>query len=152
MSASIFLDQNNVADVEEGDEFAPRFDDNGLICCVVSDHSTNEVVMVAYMNAEALSRTISSRTATYWSRSRQKYWVKGETSGHTQHVERMRVDCDQDVILMSVTTAGTGANCHTGRTSCFYRDIDLGGSGFEPKLTTSDTHRHFDPAQIYKAD
>lgn len=147
-----FLDQKSVDDVEEGAEFAPRFDDNGLVCCVVSDHTTKEVVMVAYMNAEALSQTIATKTATYWSRSRKKLWVKGETSGHTQRVERMRVDCDQDVILMSVTTAGTGANCHTGRTSCFYRDVILDGSDDRPQLMTSDTHRHFDPKQVYKAE
>lgn len=152
MNSSNFMDQSSVVDLEEGNDFAPKFDDNGLICCVVSDHTTKEVVMVAYMNAEAISRTISTRTATYWSRSRKKYWVKGETSGHTQRVERMRVDCDQDVILMNVSTAGTGANCHTGRTSCFYRDIDLDASDAGPKLVTSDKHRHFDPAQIYKPD
>ncbi|MEP0518719.1 MAG: phosphoribosyl-AMP cyclohydrolase [Hyphomicrobiales bacterium] len=147
-----FLNQTSVDDIEEGKEFAPKFDENGLICCVVSDHTTKDVVMVAYMNAEALSQTITTRTGTYWSRSRNKLWVKGETSGHTQHVERMRVDCDQDVILMSVTTAGTGANCHTGRKSCFFRDIDLEVPGANPQLVTSDEHRHFDPAQVYTSE
>ncbi|MEH6728558.1 MAG: phosphoribosyl-AMP cyclohydrolase, partial [Hyphomicrobiales bacterium] len=89
---------------------------------------------------------------TYWSRSRQKLWVKGETSGHTQHVERMQVDCDQDVLLIDVTTAGSGANCHTGRTSCFYRDVDLDGDGRRPGLTTTDQTRHFDPSVVYKSE
>lgn len=152
MAAIEFSNQGAVSDVEEGSEFAPKFDANGLICCVVSDHTTKDIVMVAYMNADALSQTILTRTGTYWSRSRKKLWVKGETSGHTQRVERMRVDCDQDVILMSVTTAGTGANCHTGRKSCFYRDIDLEGAGSDPQLMTSDQHRHFDPAQVYTSE
>lgn len=152
MTSRNFLDQTSARDIEEGAEFAPKFDKDGLICCVVSDHATNAVVMVAYMNAEALWQTITTRKATYWSRSRQKYWVKGETSGHTQYVERMRVDCDQDVILLSVTTAGSGANCHTGRTSCFYRDVVLGAAEEGAKLVESDSHRHFDPAEVYKAD
>ncbi|MCL4166290.1 UNVERIFIED_CONTAM: hypothetical protein GTU68_021245 [Idotea baltica] len=107
--------------------------------------------MVAHMNKDALEKTIETRVATYWSRSRRKLWVKGETSGHTQYVERMQVDCDQDVLLISVTTAGSGANCHTGRTSCFYRDVDLTAEG-SAGLVTTDTVRHFDPSEVYKAD
>lgn len=141
----------SVDDLEEGGEFAPKFGSDGLIACVVSDHAIGRVVMVAHMNAEALAKTIETRVATYWSRSRQKLWVKGETSGHTQYVERMQVDCDQDVLLISVTTAGSGANCHTGRTSCFYRDVDLGSDG-NAGLITTDTIRHFDPSEVYKSD
>nr|WP_306267452.1 phosphoribosyl-AMP cyclohydrolase [Pararhizobium sp. IMCC3301] len=147
-----FQQPGSITDLEEGAVFAPKFSADGLIACVVSDHATGRVVMVAHMNEEALARTIASRKATYWSRSRQALWVKGETSGHSQYVERMQVDCDQDVILLSVTTAGSGANCHTGRISCFYRDVDLSGDGTAPKLVTTDDTRHFNPTEIYKTD
>lgn len=146
-----FQDRSSVDDLEEGAEFAPKFGSDGLITCVISDHANGRVVMVAHMNEDALAQTIETRVATYWSRSRQKLWVKGETSGHTQSVERMQVDCDQDVLLISVTTAGSGANCHTGRTSCFYRDVDLAGNG-STGLITTDTTRHFDPSEVYKSD
>lgn len=152
MAQTKFQQSGSIADLEEGAVFAPKFAADGLIPCVVSDHATGRVVMVAHMNEEALARTIATRKATYWSRSRQALWVKGETSGHSQHVERMQVDCDQDVILLSVTTAGSGANCHTGRISCFYRDVDLSGDGLVPKLVMTDETRHFDPAEIYKSD
>lgn len=152
VSSLQFHNQNTVADLEEGAEFAPKFGADGLITCIITDHASGRVVMVAHMNQDALAKTLETRLATYWSRSRQKLWVKGETSGHTQHVERMQVDCDQDVLLIGVTTAGSGANCHTGRTSCFYRDVDLDGDGGRPDLTTTDQTRHFDPSVVYKSD
>lgn len=151
MPSSQFHEPGSVDDLEEGVEFAPKFGSDGLITCVISDHAAGRVVMVAHMNADALAKTIETRVATYWSRSRQKLWVKGETSGQTQYVERMQVDCDQDVLLISVTTAGSGANCHTGRTSCFYRDVDLGAVG-SAGLVTTDKTRHFDPSEVYKSD
>lgn len=152
MSLSQFQDQNSVDDLEEGADFAPKFGPDGLITCIVSDHASGQVVMVAHMNADALAKTIETRVATYWSRSRKKLWVKGETSGHTQYVERIQTDCDQDVLLMGVTTAGSGANCHTGRTSCFYRDVELGSGSKMPGLITTDNTRHFDPSVVYKTD
>lgn len=152
MSVVQFQDRNSVADLEEGADFAPKFDADGLITCVITDHASGEVVMVAHMNSDALARTLQTRIATYWSRSRQKLWVKGETSGHTQHVERIQVDCDQDVLLIDVTTDGSGANCHTGRKSCFFRDIDLAGDMQRPSLDTTDQTRLFDPAVVYKTD
>ena len=111
-------------DLETTTEFRPRFDANGLIPAIVTDAATREVVMFAWMNQEALDRTIASGTAHYWSRSRQALWQKGETSGNTQSVKEMRIDCDQDVLWLAVETAGDGVNCHTGARSCFYRRVE----------------------------
>ncbi|PCJ91862.1 MAG: phosphoribosyl-AMP cyclohydrolase [Hyphomicrobiales bacterium] len=150
MSDQKFITQKEADDVEMGAQFAPKFDSAGLITCIVRDVETGEIVMVAHMNEDALAKTIATRIATYWSRSRAKLWVKGETSGHTQHVERLQVDCDQDVLLMSVRTDGTGANCHTGRKSCFYRDIALGGSPADATLSITGSDPLFDPKKVYK--
>lgn len=100
-----------------------RFDANGLIPAIAQDHETGEVLMLAWMNAEAVERTRTTGRATYWSRSRQEYWVKGETSGHTQEVLAMAVDCDQDAILLTVVQ--TGAACHTGQRNCFFTPIEM---------------------------
>ena len=114
------------AEQDETDELRPKFNADGLIAAIAQDADTNEVLMLAWMNAEALATTLDTGRATYWSRSRQSLWVKGETSGHTQEVVELLVDCDQDAVLMKVRQAG-GA-CHTGRKSCFYRTVD--GSSF----------------------
>ena len=114
-------------ELEEGRHLAPKFDANGLITAVVTDVDTRDVLMVAHMNAEALERTIASGDAWYWSRSRAKLWRKGESSGHTQRVEEMRIDCDQDAVWISVRQ--TGPACHTNRKSCFYRRIDRDVAG-----------------------
>lgn len=100
----------------------PKFNADGLIAAIAQDHETGEVLMLAWMNVEALSATIETGKATYWSRSRGALWVKGETSGNTQAVVEMRVDCDQDAVLLKVRQSG-GA-CHTNRPSCFYRVIN----------------------------
>ncbi len=110
---------------DETRELRPKFDAAGLVAAIAQDAETGEVLMLAWMNAEALARTLKTGRATYWSRSRGEIWVKGETSGHTQEVVEVRVDCDQDAVLLKVRQAG-GA-CHTGRESCFYRIAD--GSG-----------------------
>ncbi len=94
----------------------------GLVPCIVQDAVTGQVLMLAYMNEESLQKTVATKLATYWSRSRQELWVKGETSGHYQHVEEVLVDCDEDTILLKVKQ--DGAACHTGKYSCFYRDIE----------------------------
>ena len=104
-------------------EFVPRFDANGLITAIAQDAKTHSVLMVAHMNAEALELTLATGIAHYWSRSRASLWKKGETSDNIQRVQEMRVDCDQDVILMQVTVEGDGNSCHTGRESCFYRVV-----------------------------
>lgn len=111
-------------DVEEGDVFAPRFDANGLIVCVTTEAATREVLMVAYMNQLALEKTIETGVAHYWSRSRNALWRKGDTSGQTQKVVALRVDCDQDALLLEVEVGGDGRACHTGRKSCFYRSLE----------------------------
>jgi len=100
----------------------PKFNADGLIAAIVQDAESHEVLMMAWMNAEALRATLTTRQATYWSRSRQELWIKGTTSGHTQTVSEIRVDCDQDALLLKVEQ--TGAACHTGRKSCFYRILD----------------------------
>ncbi len=107
---------------EEGLAFQPKFDASGFVTCVATDAATGDVLMVAHMNDEALRKTIESGEAWYFSRSRNALWRKGETSGHTQRVVEMRLDCDQDAIWIRVEQSG--AACHTGRHSCFYRKID----------------------------
>ncbi|MEW5423858.1 phosphoribosyl-AMP cyclohydrolase [Amorphus sp. 3PC139-8] len=114
---------------DEAAELRPRFDEAGLVTCVVTDADTGDVLMVAHMNAEALAKTIATKIAHYWSRSRQALWRKGDTSGSVQSVTEMRVDCDQDAVWIKVRVGGSGASCHTGRTSCFYRQVPLGTSG-----------------------
>lgn len=108
-------------DLETTIQFRPRFGVDGLIPAIVTDARSGEVVMFAWMNQEALSLTLSTRIAHYWSRSRMALWQKGETSGNTQSVIEMRIDCDQDALWLRVETAGDGVNCHTGARSCFYR-------------------------------
>lgn len=111
--------------LEEGSVLTPRFDDKGLIPAIATDASTGDVLMFAWMNAQALSLTITSGQAHYYSRSRQELWHKGATSGHTQKVTEIRTDCDQDVIWIKVEQ--TGAACHTNRPSCFYRRVEKDG-------------------------
>ena len=113
-------------DLEEGTSLNPRYDANGLISAVVTDEQSGEVLMLAHMNAEALRRTIETREGWFWSRSRKALWKKGETSGNVLRVSEMRIDCDQDAVLMKVSVTGDGKTCHTGRRSCFYRAIPLG--------------------------
>ncbi len=112
--------------LEEGADFVPRFDANGLIVCVTMEARTREVLMVAYMNQLALDKTIETGVAHYWSRSRQSLWRKGDTSGQVQTVISLSVDCDQDAILLEVEAGGDGKACHTGRKSCFYRKLERG--------------------------
>lgn len=134
--------------LEEGTAFTPKFDANGLITAVVTDARDNALLMVAHMNAEALSLTIETGIAHYFSRSREKIWKKGETSGNLQSVVEMMTDCDQDALLLKVSVAGHDATCHTGRRSCFYRRVGLAEGA--AKLTISDDIRHFEPHDIYK--
>ena len=115
--------------IEEGAVFTPKFDANGLIVCITCDDATGDILMVAWMNAEALRLTIDSGVAHYWSRSRNALWRKGDTSGQVQKVSDMRTDCDQDAILLRVVPGGDGGACHTGRRSCFYRRLKTPGNG-----------------------
>lgn len=109
--------------IEEGAVFMPRFDASGLITAVVTDAQDGELLMVAHMNEEALRLTLETGIAHYWSRSRNKLWKKGETSGNLQSVIELRTDCDQDALWLKVRVTGDGPTCHTGRRSCFYRQI-----------------------------
>jgi len=135
-------------DIEEGLALAPKFDAGGLVTCVATDAATGDVLMVAHMNAEALKRTIETGEAWYFSRSRGALWRKGESSGHTQRVIEMRVDCDQDAIWIKVEQQGPGA-CHTGRHSCFYRVVPLRQPG-AAMLEFRDAEKTFDAADIYR--
>ena len=126
------------AELEEGRAFTPRFGADGLITCVTADAQTGAVLMVAHMNAEALARTLETGEAWYWSRSRGELWHKGATSGQIQTVVEMRVDCDQDAILLKVRVGGDGGACHTGRPSCFYRRVALPWAGGQPALEPAD--------------
>jgi phosphoribosyl-AMP cyclohydrolase len=134
-------------ELEEGTAFAPRFDANGLVTAVTIEAGSNELLMLAHMNAQALSLTLETGFAHYWSRSRAKIWKKGETSGELQKLVELRVDCDQDAVVLVVKQTGRGAACHTGRKSCFYRRAVVDGDS----VTLEDTGlpRLFDPAQIY---
>ena len=138
-----------MSDIEESLTLQPRYDGDGLVTCVATDAATGEVLMVAHMNAEALRRTIATGEAWYYSRSRRALWRKGESSGHTQRVVELRVDCDQDAIWIRVEQTGPGA-CHTGRRSCFYRAAPLGQSGATVTLEFRDAEQAFDPAKTYK--
>jgi phosphoribosyl-AMP cyclohydrolase len=140
-----FAPPGAVADLEEGSALTPKFDVDGLVTCVATDAASGETLMVAHMNAEALAKTISTGQAWYYSRSRGMLWHKGETSGHTQRVVEMRIDCDQDAVWIKVEQVG-GA-CHTGRRSCFYRVVPLGEAG-AVTLEFRD-ERVFDPKMIY---
>jgi phosphoribosyl-AMP cyclohydrolase len=144
-----FAPPGKTADLEEGVALTPKFDADGLITCVATDAGSGEVLMVAHMNAAALAKTIATGQAWYYSRSRAALWRKGETSGHIQRVVEMRVDCDQDAVLIKVEQEG-GA-CHTGRRSCFYRAVPLGKAGAKPGAVTLEfrDERVFDPKTVY---
>jgi phosphoribosyl-AMP cyclohydrolase len=116
----------SASELDQSLTFTPRFDAHGLIPVVAIDAKDGAVLMLAYMNAEAIRATLETGQATYWSRSRQALWRKGETSGHTQRVISLKVDCDQDALLMTVEQVGPA--CHTGETSCFYRTVTNGGT------------------------
>jgi phosphoribosyl-AMP cyclohydrolase len=125
-------------ELEEGIALTPKFDANGLITAVVTDAVSGDVLMLAHMNAEALARSIASGDAWYYSRSRQQLWRKGETSGNTQKIVEMRMDCDQDAAWIKVEQ--TGPACHTERRSCFYRVVKSGKAGPVLKQETLKKH------------
>ena len=119
-------------ELERGAVLAPRFDADGLIAAVATHADTGEVLMLAWMNAEALRRTLDTREAHYFSRSRQALWRKGETSGQVQTVDEVRIDCDQDAVWLKVRPRGDGGACHTGQRSCFYRVVEDGRLVLKP--------------------
>ena len=135
------------ADLEEGAAFAPRFDAAGLVTVITVEAGSNDVLMLAHMNSEALRLTLETGIAHYWSRSRGKLWKKGETSGELQEVVEIRTDCDQDALGLLVNQTGRGAACHTGRKTCFYRRALVNGEGVT--LEDRGLPRLFDPDQVY---
>jgi phosphoribosyl-AMP cyclohydrolase len=138
------------ADIEEGTAFSPRFDANGLIPVVVTSATTGDVLMLAYMNDEALARTIETGEAQFWSRSRKRLWRKGEESGNTMRVVELRTDCDQDAIWLKVELGGAEACCHTGRRSCFYRAAPVGkGAAAGVTLSFVEAEKLFEPENVY---
>jgi phosphoribosyl-AMP cyclohydrolase len=131
-------------DIEKGVEFLPKFDDNGLITAIAQDNRSGQILMVAYMNREALEMTIRTGYATYFSRSRQKLWKKGEQSGHVQKVEQILVDCDQDCLILKVTVSA--GQCHVGYRSCFYRALKKNTN----KKLEFIAERVYNPEKIYR--
>ena len=125
-SSSAFSARGSTADIEQGTVFQPKFDADGLIAAIVTDANTGQMLMFAWMNAEALRLSLDTGVAHFWSRSRGRLWRKGEESGNTLTIREARVDCDQDAIWLRVSVEGAGVACHTGERSCFYRSITLG--------------------------
>ena len=147
----MFKKRDNIKEVEEGKYLAPKFDEYGLIPVITTDSQTGDILMHGYMNDEALRKTIESREAHYWSRSRNKIWRKGQVSGFVQKVKEIRIDDDQDSVWLSVDI-GKGSSCHVGYRSCFYRSIPLGKIKNDEKLEIEfkEKKKNFDPKKVYK--
>lgn len=143
----MFSKRVSIEQVEEGNELAPKFDADGLIACVTTSASTGEVLMLGYMNEEALRKTIETGEAHYYSRSRKVLWHKGATSGLVQRIKEMRIDDDQDAVWISVDIPGD-ASCHVGYRSCFYRAVPT-GVGSNPVLSFTESEKVFDPVAVY---
>jgi len=147
----MFKKRDSIKEVEEGKYLEPKFGENGLIPVITSDIKTGDILMHGYMNDEALKRTIETKEAHYWSRSRKKIWHKGQISGFVQKVKEIRIDDDQDSIWLSVDI-GDGSSCHVGYRSCFYRSIPLGTIKDIEKLEMKfkENKKTFDPKKVYK--
>ena len=147
----MFKKRDSVFEVEEGKFLSPKFDDKGFIPVVTTDSKTGEVLMHGYMNSEALKKTIETKEAHYWSRSRNAIWHKGKTSGFSQKVIQIRIDDDQDSIWL-IVDIGNGASCHVGYKSCFYRSIPLGKINETEKVEIKfeEKEKKFDPKKVYK--
>lgn len=152
---SLFSQRISVEQVEEGNTLAPKFDEHGLIACVTTSAQSGDVLMIGYMNAEALAKTIETGEAHYWSRSRKLLWHKGANSGLIHKVVEMRIDDDQDAVWLRVEIPGTEetkgreASCHVGYRSCFYREIPTGKAEGPITLTFREDDKTFDPQQVY---
>lgn len=148
-----FPARTTTAEIELGSTLQPKFGSDGLIPCITQDIATGQVLMFAFMNAESLQHTLATKKATYWSRSRNKLWCKGEESGNVQWVKELYTDCDQDVLLIKVEQSGAAnASCHNGYKSCFYRQLDSldeAAAGTSFKINTI-SKPLFDPAVVYK--
>ncbi|MDX1949702.1 MAG: phosphoribosyl-AMP cyclohydrolase [Rickettsiales bacterium] len=150
MSETLFKKRISVEQVEEGNELAPKFDEHGLMPCVTTSAKTGEVLMLGYMNAEALEKTITSGEAHYWSRSRKILWHKGANSGFIQKVVDLRIDDDQDAVWLQVELVGQEASCHVGYRSCFYRSIPTADDRKNGEaLIYREDAKTFDPLEVY---
>jgi len=147
----MFKKRHTIKEVEEGKYLSPKFDENSLIPVITTDYKTGNILMHGYMNYEALKKTIETKEAHYWSRSRKKIWRKGQVSGFIQKVKEIRIDDDQDSVWLSVDI-GNGSSCHVGYRSCFYRSIPLGKIKNEEELEMEfkETEKTFDPEKVYK--
>ena len=148
MNKIIFAKRESVEQVEEGSILAPKFDQNGIIPAVVTEASSGELLMLGYMNKESLRKTIETKEAYYWSRSREVLWKKGDSSGMIHEVEEILIDDDQDSLWLKVSIKGLGASCHVGYKSCFYRSLqNITEDGVELKFTENE--KVFDPEVVY---
>jgi len=147
----MFKKRDNIKEIEEGQYLTPKFDKNGLIPVITSDYQNGVILMHGYMNNVALKKTIETKEAHYWSRSRKKIWHKGKISGFTQKIKEIRIDDDQDSIWL-IVDIGNGASCHVGYRSCFYRKIPLGKIKKKKKIKIKfkEKKKIFDPKEIYK--
>ena len=147
----MFKKRHTIKEVEEGKYLSPKFDENGLIPVITTDFKTGDILMHGYINYESLKKTIETKEAYYWSRSRKKIWHKGQVSGFVQKVKEIRIDDDQDSVWLSVDI-GNGSSCHVGYRSCFYRSIPLGKIKNEEELEMEfkETEKTFDPKKVYK--
>ncbi len=149
-SKQIFAPRPDKSELETGTVFSPKFDKSGLLPAITTDAISGDVLMLAYMNEQALALSIETGIAHYWSRSRKKLWIKGETSGNMQRIIELRTDCDQDAIWMKVEQQGKGAACHVGYKSCFFRAIPT-GTPPAPDLALDFKEKAplFDPDEVY---
>jgi len=147
----MFKKRHTIKEVEEGKYLSPKFNENSLIPVITTDFKTGDILMHGYMNYEALKKTIETKEAHYWSRSRKKIWRKGQVSGFIQKVKEIRIDDDQDSVWLSVDI-GNGSSCHVGYRSCFYRSIPLGKIKNEEELEMEfkEKKKIFDPKKVYK--
>jgi phosphoribosyl-AMP cyclohydrolase len=147
----MFKKRENIAEIEEGDLLSPKFDNDGLIPVITMCSKTREILMHSYMNIEAFQKTIETKEAHYFSRSRNQIWHKGKTSGFTQKILEIRIDDDQDSVLLTVDI-GNGASCHVGYRSCFYRSVPLGPikNGRKIVMKFEEKEKTFDPEVVYK--
>ena len=147
----MFKKRDNIKEIEEGKYLQPKFDENGLIPVITADFKTGDILMHGYMNNESLKKTIETKEAHYWSRSRKKIWHKGQISGFVQKVKEIKIDDDQDSIWLSIDI-GNGASCHVGYRSCFYRSVPLGKIKDIQKLEMEfkEKEKIFDPKKVYK--
>lgn len=148
--SQVFAKRTSIEQVEEGAELAPKFDAQGLIPAVTTDYDSGELLMHGFMNAEALTQSIATGEAHYFSRSRQAIWHKGATSGLVQKIIEMRIDDDQDCVWLRVQVGGNGASCHVGYRSCFYRSLPVGKLPAAPvALNFEEQTKVFDPQEVY---